>query len=143
MLKTARREGQESVGNFPSTQKPSVNHLYCLSYCMGENYGVISTFKATKRCKRSTCKKLTLSTGGRKRGALTVVTHFCHGCCFFFFFKGIHCVSISDPPDPKQDAAVLTSEAPDAALCENRLRVRLPLPRAQVQSCDNMRGQQD
>lgn len=72
------------------------------------------------------------------------------GCChpllprmFFFFFKGIHCVSISDPPDPKQDAAGRTSEAPDAALCENRLRVRLPLPRAQVQSCDNMRGQQD
>lgn len=141
MLKTARREGQESVGNFPSTQKPSVNHLYCLSYCMEENYDVISTFKATKRCKRSTYKKLKLSAWGRKHGALTVVTYFCHGC--FFLKKGIHCVSISDPPDPKQDAAGLTSEAPDAALCENRLRVRLPLPRAQVQSCDNMRGQQD
>lgn len=71
---------------------------------------------------------------------LTVVTHYRHVCNFL---KWIQCDSSFDPPDPKQDATGLKSGDPDAALCENRLRVSLPLPRAQVQSCDNMRGQRD
>lgn len=68
---------------------------------------------------------------------LPVVTYYRHVC---YFFKWIQCDSSFDLPDPKQDSK---SGDPDAALCENRPRVSLPLPRAQVQSCDNMRGQQD